>query len=360
METYPLQSLTLTEAQHKQFALVDAICRHFPDAEFLHGGDMGLTPGLNQPGTTQRVEAVLAAFFRAQAAVLVQGAGTGAIRAGLAALIPAGGRLLVHDAPLYPTTATIAQQMGLALVRVDFNDSQALAQAARHHPHAALVQHTRQQPEDRYQLADVVKSLTAQAIPVLTDDNYAVMKVAAIGCEYGATLSTFSCFKLFGPEGVGAVVGNHEAIMRIRATMYSGGSQIQGGQALEVLRGMVMAPVMHAVQAGVTERLCLMLNQGAIAQVKHAVIANAQSKVLLVTFQKPIARQVLENAPRFGALPWPVGAESKYEIPPLFYRLSGTFREANPGAEHDTIRINPNRSGEETVLRILRESCLAL
>lgn len=361
METYPLQSLTLTEAQHKQFALVDAICRHFPDAEFLRGGDVGLTAGFNQPQVTRRVEAVLAEAFHAEAAVLVQGAGTGAIRAGLAALLSAGGRLLVHDAPVYPTTATIAQQMGFELMRVDFNDPQALAQAALHYqPHAALVQHTRQQPADRYHLADVVKSLTAQAIPVLTDDNYAVMKVAAIGCEYGAALSTFSCFKLFGPEGVGAVVGNSDAIERIRTTMYSGGSQIQGNQALEVLRGMVTAPVMHAVQAGVTERLCFMLNQGAIPQVKHAIIANAQSKVLLVTFQKPIASQVLENAPRFGALPWPVGAESKYEIPPLFYRLSGTFREANPGAEHDTIRINPNRSGEETVLRILRESCLTL
>jgi hypothetical protein len=41
----------------------------------------------------------------------------------------------------------------------------------------------------------------------------------------------------------------------------------------------------------------------------------------------------------------------------LFYRLSGTFREANPGIERYAIRINPNRSGEETVLRILQESC---
>ncbi|WP_221407166.1 hypothetical protein, partial [Elizabethkingia meningoseptica] len=55
-----------------------------------------------------------------------------------------------------------------------------------------------------------------------------------------------------------------------------------------------------------------------------------------------------------------VGAESKYEIPPLFYRLSGTFRQANPQSEHCAIRINPNRSGEETVLRILRESIASI
>lgn len=52
MKTFPLQSLTLIEAQQKQFALVDTICRHFPGAEFLTSGDLGLTPGLNQPRIT--------------------------------------------------------------------------------------------------------------------------------------------------------------------------------------------------------------------------------------------------------------------------------------------------------------------
>lgn len=186
------------------------------------------------------------------------------------------------------------------------------------------------------------------------------MKVARIGCECGANVSTFSCFKLFGPEGVGAVVGDADVISRIRATLYSGGSQIQGAQALEVLRGLVFAPVMHAVQAGVSERLLALLNGGAVAEVKSAVIANAQSKVLIVEFHQPIAARVLEEAQKLGALPYPVGAESKYEIPPLFYRLSGTFRQANPQLEHCAIRINPNRSGEETVLRILRESIASI
>lgn len=77
MKTFPLQSLTLIEAQQKQFALVDTICRHFPGCEFLTCGDLGLTPGLNQPRITQRVEQVLADAFHAQAAALVQGAGTG-------------------------------------------------------------------------------------------------------------------------------------------------------------------------------------------------------------------------------------------------------------------------------------------
>ncbi|MCW9585165.1 aminotransferase class I/II-fold pyridoxal phosphate-dependent enzyme [Klebsiella pasteurii] len=358
MRTFPLEGLSLVEAQHKQFALVDAICRHFPGADFLRGGDFGLASGLNQPRVTQRVEAVLADAFHAEAAVLLQGAGTGAIRAAIAALVKPGGTLLIHDAPVYPTTSVIIEQMGLKPIRVDFNDLAALSETvAQYRPDAALVQHTRQCPEDSYRLAEVLSVLNEQHVPTLTDDNYAVMKVANIGCECGATLATFSCFKLFGPEGVGAVVGRADAVARIRASMYSGGSQIQGVQALEVLRGMVFAPVMHAVQAGVTERLLLQLNHGVVPQVKQAIIANAQSRVLLVEFHQPIAEQVLANAQRLGALPYPVGAESKYEIPPLFYRLSGTFREANPGIERYAIRINPNRSGEETVLRILQESC---
>lgn len=209
MKTFPLQSLTLAEAQQKQFALVDTICRYFPGGEFLTCGDLGLTPGLNQPRITQRVEQVLAGVFHAQAAALVQGAGTGAIRAGLAALLKPGQRLLVHDAPVYPTTRVIIEQMGLTLITADFNDLSALKQIVEEQqPDAALVQHTRQQPQDRYILADVLATLRLAGVPALTDDNYAVMKVARIGCECGANVSTFSCFKLFGPEGVGAVVGD--------------------------------------------------------------------------------------------------------------------------------------------------------
>lgn len=358
MRTFPLNSLTLTEAQHKQFSLVEAICEHFPDGSFLAGGDVGLVPGLNQPRTTRRVEATLATFFQAEDAVLVQGAGTGAIRVGLQALIHPGGTLLVHDAPVYPTTINIIAQMGLSVVRADFNDIQALTAAvAECRPDAALIQHSRQQPEDSYLLDEVLDTLCEAGMTTITDDNYAVMKVPRIGCECGATLSAFSCFKLFGPEGIGAIVGKADAVSRIRSTLYSGGNQVQGMQALDVLRGMVFAPVMHAVQAGVTDRLLLMLNLGAVPHVKQAMIASAQSRVLLIEFDRPIAQKVLKYAPQFGALPYPVGAESKYEVPPLFYRLSSTFCENSPVRNKYFIRINPNRSGEDLILRILEESC---
>ncbi|MCT4705049.1 aminotransferase class V-fold PLP-dependent enzyme [Enterobacteriaceae bacterium H16N7] len=358
MKTWPLQSLTMEQAQRKQFRLVDTLCRHFPGSDFLNAGDLGLVPGLNQPQMTRRVEAVLAEFFGAPAAALVQGAGTGAIRSGLAAMLKAGERLLIHDAPLYPTTAVIAEQMGLQLIRADFNQPEAVRKAIeQHRPQAALIQHTRQKMDDAYDLAEVIACFNQYGLPSLTDDNYAVMKVDNIGCECGATLSTFSCFKLFGPAGVGVVVGDADTVANIRKSMYSGGSQVQGVQAMEALRGLVFAPVMHAVQAQVNDRLVAELNRGDIPEVKQAFIANAQSKVLLVEFHEPIAEEVLNAAQKLGALPYPVGAESKYEIPPLFYRVSGTFSESDPTLEQRMIRINPNRSGSETVLRILRESC---
>ncbi|RPH28750.1 aminotransferase class V-fold PLP-dependent enzyme [Buttiauxella warmboldiae] len=361
MKTWPLQSLTMEQAQHKQFQLVDIICRHFPGSDFLNAGDLGLVPGLNQPQMTHRVESVLADFFGTSAAVMVQGAGTGAIRSGLAVLLKAGGRLLIHDAPLYPTTAAIAEQMGLQLIRADFNQLDKVKKVIENHrPQAALIQHTRQKMDDSYGLQEVIACFNQYGLASLTDDNYAVMKVDKIGCECGATLATFSCFKLFGPPGIGVVVGDDKAVKAVRQSMYSGGSQIQGFQAMDALRGLVFAPVMHAVQAQVNDSLVKQLSTGSIPLVKQAFIANAQSKVLLVEFHQPIAEKVLAKAQRLGALPYPVGAESRYEIPPLFYRVSGTFRQSDPTLEQRMIRINPNRSGAQTVLRILRESCEGL
>jgi len=57
-----------------------------------------------------------------------------------------------------------------------------------------------------------------------------------------------------------------------------------------------------------------------------------------------------------GALPYPVGAESKFEVPPLFYRVSGTFLKKIPNCGNTMIRINPNRSGAQTIIRILDEA----
>lgn len=73
-------------------------------------------------------------------------------------------------------------------------------------------------------LVDVLVTLRAVGVLALIDDNYAVMKVVRIGCECGANVSIFFCFKLFGLEGVGVVVGDVDVINRIRVTFYFGGS----------------------------------------------------------------------------------------------------------------------------------------
>lgn len=101
-------------------------------------------------------------------------------------------------------------------------------------------------------------------IPVVTDDNYAALKVDAIGCQAGADLSTFSCFKILGPEGVGAVIGSKELIDRIYKMQYSGGSQVQGHEAMEALRGLIYAPVALAIQSEVNEELVRRLNAGEV------------------------------------------------------------------------------------------------
>ncbi|MFP1484377.1 hypothetical protein ACLB1S_28015 [Escherichia coli] len=90
------------------------------------------------------------------------------------------------------------------------------------------------------------------------------------------------------------------------------------------MRGLVFAPVMHAVQAGVSERLLALLNGGAVPEVKSAVIANAQSKVLIVEFHQPIAARVLEEAQKRGALPLPGGCRVRNMKSRRSFRLSGT------------------------------------
>ena len=132
--------------------------------------------------------------------------------------------------------------------------------------------------------------------------------------------------------------------------------QVQGHEALDVLHGLVYAPVALAIQAQVNEECVKRLNAGEIPQVKQAFLANAQSKVLLVEFHENIAEKVLIEAEKLGAAPNPVGAESKYELVPMFYRISGTFRSADPALESRMIRINPMRSGADTILRIIKDA----
>ncbi|MGL5981735.1 MAG: aminotransferase class V-fold PLP-dependent enzyme [Cetobacterium sp.] len=359
MKTYPLESIGIDAAKEKQFKMIDTITKYFKGSEILNRGDLGVVKGLNKPLTTQKVERVIADFFGAESAALVRGSGTGAIKWGFYSILSEkeNRKVLVHKAAVYPTTKVTFEMMGVKTVEADFNNSEELKKILKNNTFdAALIQYTRQKIDDSYIIGDIINEIKKYEIPILTDDNYAVMKVSKIGSELGADISAFSTFKLLGPEGIGCVVGKKEYIEKIVKSNYSGGGQVQGHEALDVLRGLIYAPVSLAIQGEVNDKLNLIFNSGEIEFIKNAYLVNAQSKVIVVELKEGIAEEILIEAEKLGALPNPVGAESKYEFSPLFYRVSGTFRATDSTLEKRMIRINPNRAGVETIVRILKES----
>ncbi|MDR2772365.1 MAG: aminotransferase class V-fold PLP-dependent enzyme [Elusimicrobiota bacterium] len=357
---YPLESISIEQAKEFQFRMVDEITKEFGGAEFLSIGDLGLVSGYNKPATTLKAEKVIASFFGVQKALFIRGAGTGAIANALFSIKSlTSPNLLIHKAPIYNTTKTSLQMMEIKTVEANFNKLDEINDVMGKNPQisAALIQYTRQNIDDSYDMGEVINVIKQNRdIPIITDDNYAVMKVKKIGVELGADLSCFSTFKLLGPQGIGCIVGKQKYVDYIAARLYSGGSQTQGFEAMDALRGLVYAPLALAVQAQVVEELAGRLNSGEIGEVSSAFIANAQSKVLIVEFKEDIAKEVLQKAQLLGAAPHPVGAESKYEIAPMFYRVSGTFLASDPSIAKRMIRINPMRAGANTVVRILKEA----
>ena len=359
MKVYPLQSISLKQAIENQYRMVDCITRNFKGYEVLSRGDLGVHQPENQPLTTLKAEKTIAQYFNCEASIMVRGSGTGAIRYALSSVLKANEKILIHKAPVYSTTKTSFEMLGIECVVADYNNLNNIKKVLKENKDikAALIQYTRQAIEDSYDIEKVIKTIKKEKnIPIVTDDNYAVMKVAKTGVELGADLSCFSTFKLLGPEGIGVVIGKKKYIDKIRKMHYSGGCQTQGHEALDVLRGLVYSSVSLAISAQTSEEVLKRLKNKEVKGIKDAFVANAQSKVLIVEFEKKIAKKVLSNAEKLGALPNPVGSESIYEITPLFYKVSGTFLKEDPGRIDTMIRINPNRAGADTVIRILKES----
>jgi hypothetical protein len=134
---------------------------------------------------------------------------------------------------------------------------------------------------------------------------------------------------------------------------------VQGFQAQEVLMGLSNTFVLNAITKDCAEAVVHQLSAGALAGITEAHIANMQSPVILARFEQPISAQVYAAANQYGAAPFPVGAMSRYELIPMFYRVSGSMTESlgQEEASH-WIRINPMRAGAETVLDILRRAML--
>ncbi|MFE2942802.1 aminotransferase class V-fold PLP-dependent enzyme [Streptomyces sp. NPDC059255] len=354
--TFPLPTITLEDAVRLQFRLLEHTAAHFEGPQ-LFEADAGVVTGLGRPRTTARVEAVLADWFGAEEAALVQGAGTGAIRAALQAAVSPGDPLLIHRAPVYRTTAVTLRGLGVRTAEADFNDRTDLRQSlASTGLTWAFVQHSRQRLGDSYDPGEVLAACRAAGVRTVVDDNYAVLRVPACGVQLGADASCFSLFKLHGPEGVGAVVGAHDLVGRIRADNYSGGGQVQGSQALEALRALTHVPVMWALQSLVSAEVAARLGAGEVPGVAEVRIANAQDRCLLVRLDRPVARQLPAVAARYGAAPYPVGSDSRYEIAPLVHRMSASSLDDAPELADWTVRINPMRAGADLVIEILRRS----
>jgi len=144
MTTVPLRQWTVPEATDAQFRLVDAFHREFDGYQALDAGDYGAPADLGRSRATARVERVLADFFEAADATLVPGAGSGALRGALMASLRSGASVLVHDFPVYATTAVTFRAMGLAVARCDFNRPDELRTALAAAPDMVYVQHARQ------------------------------------------------------------------------------------------------------------------------------------------------------------------------------------------------------------------------
>lgn len=359
-----LTMMTLEEAQQKQFQLTSAIADQFTGNEFFQHGDVGVVPGLGRPRQTEKVERVLANFFQTEDCALVRGAGTGAIRSTLSVLVEPGDSIVMHTSPIYQTTKETVRLMGLQPRFVGFNKLDLLREALRKHDEYRVfyVQHSRQHPDDHYDLETVITLVRSVRpdLPIVVDDNYTALKVPRIGAELGATYSCFSGFKLLGPPGIGVIVGSREGIAKVRERNYSGGGQVQGDEAMALLRSLVIAPVTIAVQNEQTDRLNELLNRGVIPEISKSYITNSQSKNVIAELKEPIAPAVIAACEQYGAAVYPVGAESRYEVLPMVYRLSGSFLESRPELAKFGLRINPMRSSADLVVNILQKALASL
>lgn len=357
--TFPLPIVTVSDALERRRQLVEGALDEFGDDAWFRS-DVGVVPGLGRPHTTAKVEAALARAFGGEDAILVQGAGTGAIRTALSAGPWHRGdrQLLLHDGPDYSTTATTFAMGLVDGKRVDFNDSSALRRAldADGAPGWLYLQHTRQQLSDSYSPEEVIQAARQRNIRVIVDDNYAVLRTPRIGVELGAATSAFSLFKLHGPEGVGVVIGDRDIVDVARTQNYSGGGQVQGHQAMFALQQLIDGALNWAYGAQETVKLAQLLADGAVPGIIDAKLANVQDLCVVAELAEPISNQVRKAAARFGAGAYPVGANSRYEIGPLVYRLSGSVLAVRPDLVETGLRINPMRATADQVVSILMKA----
>ena len=162
MNVYPLESIDIEEAKEKQFKIVDIITKHFRGSEILTRGDLGVIKGINKPSFTLKAENIISEFFNAEKSVLVRGAWTAAIKWGLYGLLKDKNRrnILIHKAPIYPTTEVTFNLMNIETIESDFNDLSQIENTLKNNNiDIALIQHTRQKIGDSYNIKDVIDKI---------------------------------------------------------------------------------------------------------------------------------------------------------------------------------------------------------
>ena len=243
-------------------------------------------------------------------------------------------------------------------MRADANDTEAweAALADPGCPEWVYLQHSRQQLSDRYDLGAAIEAARRHGRRVVVDDNYAAIRTPRIGAQLGAASSAFSLFKLHGPEGVAVVLGDADLVAAGRQANYSGGGQVQGHQALDAVRALVMVPLNWAAQSEALLEVAARLKAGEVPGIADATLANAQDLCVIALLDQPISERIRAAAAKLGAAPYPVGSNSRYEIAPLVYRMSSSSLAANPELAAWSLRINPMRAGADLVLDLLRQA----
>lgn len=149
-----------------------------------------------------------------------------------------------HSVPMYKTTKETFRLLGLKQNKVDFNNRSALIHVLELESESKVfyVQHSRLRPTDEYDLHEII-SLVKEYRPdlvIMVDDNYREME--------------------------------KNVIKRLHQRNYSGGGQVQGFEAHELLRSLAFAPVMIAIQKEQFEGLCYRLKNGELKGIKDAYI----------------------------------------------------------------------------------------
>jgi hypothetical protein len=212
---------------------------------------------------------------------------------------------------------------------------------------------------DSYELEPLIRAIrdaSGSPLPIVVDDNYAPLKAKRLGADLGAELSAFSLFKLGAPEGLGCVLGTAGRVERIRPFMNSGGSIVQGPEAIAALEALGRAALVTAYQSHVTREIAERLQAGEVAGIVAAVAAHCPETVVLVELADPVAETVREAATGAGGVNRAVGMESRHEILPAFLRPSKSLMSDAPGIEQYVIRISAMRAGTDLVLEMLRDA----